>query len=218
MKFFIIIKHKSERIKKKSFLKIGKYPLWEHFLRKFKSRDKVYIDTDSHEIYEKNKKKFKNFVFYKRDKKFIDYEKKGENSPVLFMIKNFLLKYIKNDNDVVVTTHITSPFIKRSHFIDASKKLKKYEFVHSVTSHKEFAWIRKRKIAKKINFGKVVKKTQNLDPILFSNGAFFIFKKKNFLKYNNRLGKKNYFYNLDFPESLELDNIKDVKLMRAILK
>ena len=218
MKFFIIIKHKSERIKKKSFLKIGKYPLWEHFLRKFKSRDKVYIDTDSHEIYEKGKKKFKNFVFYKRDKKFIDYEKKGEKSPVLFMIKNFLLKYIKNDNDVIVTTHITSPFIKRSHFLDASEKLKNNEFVHSVTSHKEFAWIRKRKIAKKINFGKVVKKTQNLDPILFSNGAFFIFKKKNFLKYNNRLGKKNYFYNLDFPESLELDNIKDVKLMRAILK
>ena len=63
-----------------------------------------------------------------------------------------------------------------------------------------------------------MKKTQNLDPILFSNGAFFIFKKKNFLKYNNRLGKKNFFYDLDFPESLELDNTKDVKLMRAILK
>ena len=109
------------------------------------------------------------------------------------MIKNFLLKYIKNDNDVIVTTHITSPFIKRSHFLDASEKLKNNEFVHSVTSHKEFAWIRKRKIAKKINFGKVVKKTQNLDPILFSNGAFFIFKKKNFLKYNNRLGKRIIF-------------------------
>ena len=199
-------------------MKIGKYPLWEHFLRKFKSRDKVYIDTDSHEIYEKGKKKFKNFVFYKRDKKFIDYEKKVRKVRYYLWLKIFLLKYIKNDNDVVVTTHITSPFIKRSHFLDASEKLKNNEFVHSVTSHKEFAWIRKRTIANKINFGKVVKKTQNLDPILFSNGAFFIFKKKNFLKYNNRLGKKNFFYDLDFPESLELDNTKDVKLMRAILK
>ena len=218
MKYFIIIKHKSERVKGKSFLKIGKYPLWEHFLRKFKSSDKVFVDTDSSEICEKGKRKFKNFVFYKREKKFIEFEKKGEKSPVLHIIKNFLLKYIKNENDVIVTTHITSPFIKRSQFLDASKKLKKYEFVHSVTSHKEFAWIRKNNQSKKINFGKVVKKTQNLDPILFSNGAFFIFRKKNFLKYNNRLGKKNYFYDLGFPESLELDNYKDVKLMRAILK
>ena len=218
MKYFIIIKHKSQRIKGKSFLKIGKYPLWEHFLRKFKSNDKVFIDTDSPKIYEKGKRKFKNFVFYKREKKFIDYENKNEKSPVLFMIKNFLLKYVKDDNDIIVTTHITSPFIKRSQFLDASKKIKEYEFVHSVTSHKEFAWIRKKNQAKKINFGKVVKKTQNLDPILFSNGAFFIFKKKNFLKYNNRLGKKNYFYDLNFPESLELDNYKDVRLMRAILR
>ena len=218
IKFFIIIKNKSERIKGKSFLKIGRYPLWEHFLRKFKSNDQVFIDTDSEEIYKKGKKKFKNFVFYKREKKFIDYENSGVKSPVLFMIKNFLLKYIKNDNDIIVTTHITSPFIKRSQFIEASKKIKKYEFVHSVTSHKEFAWIRKNNKTEKINFGKVVKKTQSLDPILFSNGAFFIFKKKNFLKYNNRLGKKNYFYDLGFPESLELDNNKDVNLMRTILK
>ena len=60
------------------------------------------------------------------------------------------------------------------------KKLKNYEFVHSVTSHKEFAWIKTKNKAKKINFGKTVKKTQSLDPILFSNGAFFIFKKKTF--------------------------------------
>ena len=219
MKYFIIIKHKSERIKGKSFLKIGKHPLWEHFLKKFKSTDKVYIDTDSTEIFEKGKRKFKNFVFYKRDKKFIDFEKKGVNSPVLSMIKNFLLRYVKNDNDIIVTTHITSPFIKRSQFLDASKRIKEFEFIHSVTSHKEFAWIRKKNNkTKKINFGKVVKKTQNLDSILFSNGAFFIFKKKNFLKYNNRLGKKNYFYDLNFPESLELDNYKDVRLMRAILR
>ena len=87
-----------------------------------------------------------------------------------------------------------------------------------MTSHKEFAWIKTKNKAKKINFGKTVKKTQSLDPILFSNGAFFIFKKENFLKYNNRLGNKNYFYELKFPESIELDNMSDVKLMRSLIK
>ena len=218
MKYFIIIKHKSERIKRKSFLKIGKYPLWEHFLRKFKPTDQVFVDTDSSEIFNKGKKKFKKIIFYKREKKFIDYEKEGIRSPVLFMIKNFLLKYVKNNNETVVTTHITSPFIKRKSFIEACKKLKKNEFVHSVTSHKEFAWLQTKKSCKKINFGKVVNKTQNLDPILFSNGAFFIFKKSNFMKYNNRLGKQNYYYELGFPESLELDNHNDIRVMRSILK
>lgn len=218
MKFFIIIKHKSERIKRKSFLKIGKYPLWEHFLRKFKHSDEVYVDTDSSEILNKGKKKFKNIFFYKRDKKFIEYERKGIKSPVLFLIKNFLDKYVNDDNEIIVTTHITSPFIKRSRILDGSKKLSDYEFVHSVTAHKEFAWLKTKKNIKKVNFGKVVKKTQNLDPILFSNGAFFIFKKFNFMKYNNRLGKKNYYYELSYPESLELDNNDDVRLMRGFLK
>ena len=218
MKIFIIIKHKSERLKRKNFLKIKGYPLWEFFLRKFKKTDQVFIDTDSQEIYKKGKKKFKNFTFYKRDKKFIDYENKGKKSPVLMMIKNFLMRYVENDNEIIVTTHITTPFLKRSTIIDASKKLKKVNFVHSVSEHKHFAWLKKDKKYKKINFGKNVNKTQSLDPIVFSNGAFFIFKKKKFMEINNRLGKKNYYYNLNFPESLELDVKNDVKILNSLLK
>lgn len=218
MKIFIIIKHKSERLKRKNFLKIKGYPLWEFFLRKFKKTDQVFIDTDSQEIYTKGKKKFKNFTFYKRDKQFIDYENKGKKSPVLMMIKNFLMRYVENDNEVIVTTHITTPFLKRSTIIDASKKLKKANFVHSVSEHKHFAWLKKDNKYKKINFGKNVNKTQSLDPIVFSNGAFFIFKKKKFMEINNRLGKKNYYYNLNFPESLELDVKNDVKILNSLLK
>ena len=59
------------------------------------------------------------------------------------MIKNFLMRYVENDNEVIVTTHITTPFLKRSTIIDASKKLKKANFVHSVSEHKHFAWLKK---------------------------------------------------------------------------
>ena len=51
-----------------------------------------------------------------------------------------------------------------------------------------------------------------------SNGAFFIFKKKTFLKYNNRVGKKPYFYEITFPESIEIDTIEDLKLAQTICK
>ena len=70
-----------------------------------------------------------------------------------------------------------------------------------------------------VNFSpKVVTKTQNLNPIIQSNGAFFIFKKKPFLKYNNRIGKKPYYYEINFPESVEIDTQEDLKLARMICK
>ena len=52
-----------------------------------------------------------------------------------------------------------------------------------------------------INFNpKVVSKTQNLKPVYMSNGSFFIFRKKTFKKYNNRIGKNPYYYELKFPK------------------
>ena len=48
------------------------------------------------------------------------------------MIK-FSLKYVKDDNDIIVTTYYI-PFIKDHNF--RRVKIKEYEFVHSVTSIK----------------------------------------------------------------------------------
>ena len=60
-------------------------------------------------------------------------------------------------------------------------------------------------------------KTQNLDPVYMSNGSFFIFRKKTFKKYNNRIGKNPYYYELKFPESVDIDNKEDLNLARKIL-
>ena len=69
-----------------------------------------------------------------------------------------------------------------------------------------------------INFDpKVVNKTQNLRPVYMLNGSFFIFKKKTFKKYNNRIGTNPYYYELKFPESVEIDNKEDLYLARKII-
>ena len=68
MKIFLIIKHNSQRVKRKNFLKIKGIPLWQHFLKKFNSNDKVFIDTDSDEILKIGPKKFKNFFFIREIK------------------------------------------------------------------------------------------------------------------------------------------------------
>ena len=66
---------------------------------------------------------------------------------------------------------------------------------------------------------KVIQKTQTLKKIIHLNGAFFIIKKNIFL--NNglkRISKKNYFYDLKFPEYIDIDNQVDLDLARKISK
>lgn len=219
MIFFIIIKHDSERIRKKNFKKIGKLQLWQHLILKLKGK-KVFIDTDSKTILKKCKKDYPWVTVYPREKKFINLEKVKNASPTLGMIKNFLLKYSKNDNDVIVTTHVTSPFIKLKTINNAAKKLNNHDSVAAVTKDYNFAWFEnsKKKLIP-INFNpKIITKTQNLNPIIQSNGAFFIFKKKTFMKYNNRIGKNPFYYEINYPEALEIDTYDDLYLARKICK
>lgn len=219
MIFFIIIKHNSVRIKNKNFKKIGKYQLWQHLVLKLKGK-KVFIDTDSKTILKKCKKDYPWVTAYPREKKFINLEKVKNASPTLGMIKNFLLKYSKNDNDIIVTTHVTSPFIQLKTISDAVKKLNNHDSVAAITKDYNFAWLenRKKKLIP-INFNpKIITKTQNLKPIIQSNGAFFIFKKKTFMKYNNRIGKNPFYYEINYPEALEIDTYDDLYLARKLCK
>ena len=219
MIFFIIIKHNSQRIKNKNFKKIGKLELWKHLITTLKG-EKVFIDTDSPKIIKSCIKSFPWVKAYSRSKEFIKLEKTKKASPTLQMIKNFLSKYVNNPNEVIVTTHVTSPFLKLKTIKKAAKKLSNFDSVAAVTKDYNFAWIEnKKKKLVPINFDpKIVVKTQNLNPIVQSNGAFFIFKKKTFMKYNNRLGKKPYYFEMNFPESIEIDVKEDLDLARRICK
>ena len=218
MLFFIIIKHKSQRIKNKNFKYLGHQELWKHLIYKLKGQ-KVYIDTDSNRVLKDTKKIFPWVCAYKREQKFVKMEEKKNSSPTLLMIKNFLDNYVGNSNEIIVTTHVTSPFIRLATIKKAAKKLKYYDSVAAVTKDYNFAWILKKNKIVPINFDpKHVTKTQNLNPIIQSNGAFFIFKKKTFLKYNNRMGKKPYFFEINYPENIEIDTMDDLKLARALCK
>ena len=219
MIFFIIIKHNSQRIKNKNFKKIGKLELWKHLITTLKG-EKVFVDTDSPKIIKSCIKSFPWVKAYSRNKEFIKLEKTKKASPTLQMIKNFLSKYVNNPNEVIVTTHVTSPFLKLKTIKKAAKKLSNFDSVAAVTKDYNFAWIEnKKKKLVPINFDpKIVVKTQNLNPIVQSNGAFFIFKKKTFMKYNNRLGKKPYYFEMNFPESIEIDVKEDLDLARRICK
>jgi CMP-N-acetylneuraminic acid synthetase len=213
VKFFIIIKEKSERVPNKNFLDLGGMPLYKHILNELKTQD-VYVDTDSQVIFDELKNTKINC--YKRKQEFIDLESSVsfKVSPVLLMIDNFLDIYVEDENEIIVTTHITSPFIKLSTIMDASAMMNKgYDSVQACTEHCEFTYFQ----GKPVNFDpNVVQKTQDLEPVIMGNGAFFIFTKKVFKETGNRVGKVPYFFPLEFPENIEIDYKEDLRVARAI--
>jgi CMP-N-acetylneuraminic acid synthetase len=138
MIFFIIIKKKSQRIKNKNFIKLGSKELWKHLVSELKGQ-KVFIDTDSDKIIKECKRYYPWVFVYPRKKEHVQFEERKTISPALLMIDNFLKKYVENNNEIIVTTHVTSPFIKLSTIKKAAKKLKKYDSVAAVTKYYNFA-------------------------------------------------------------------------------
>jgi len=213
MKFFIIIKQHSVRVPNKNFLDLGGIPLWHHLINELENED-VFIDTDSKVVL--NDSKGMNWVYaYKRDKKFIDLEKYSV-SPVLLMIENFIDKYITDEDEIIVTPHVTSPFIKKKTILKASAMLDLgYDSIQACTKHHEFCYFNNNAV----NFDpNIVQKTQDLEPVIMGNGAFFIFTAKTFKKYKNRTGENPYFYPLNFKESIEIDTPEDFEIAKRFIQ
>jgi len=213
MKFFVIIKDKSVRVPDKNFIELGNKPMYMHLLDELKpfSGD-VYINTDSERI-----KNLSNFNIIKRTMCHILWENTGKNSPVLSMINGFLDYYVEDENEIIVTPHVTSPFIKLSTIMDATDKIGEYDSVVSCTKHHEFAYLENKHGLTPLNFNTShVSRTQDLQPIVFQNGAFFAFTKKTFKIHNNRIGSNPYYYELSFPENIEIDTPDDMKLAKAV--
>jgi len=212
MKFFIIIKEHSERLADKNLLELGDKPLFKHLLDELEGEE-VFIDTDSYMLYSRLKNS--DVTCYMRDEKFVNLETSGDFkvSPVLLMIENFLDNYVDNEHEIIVTPHVTSPFIKLNTIQHACHFLDEFDTVQACTEHKEFTYFD----GKPVNFNpNVVQKTQDLKPVVMGNGAFFIFTKKTFKENKNRTGKNPYFYPITFPESIEIDNKEDWELAERV--
>jgi len=221
-KLFLIIKNDSERVSKKNFQLLSDLPLYEYYLNQRNNFD-IYIDTDSDEIFSRmnNEEKFSHITCYKRDLSHIHMEESGNESPAPLMIKRFLDEYVNDDNEFIITSHITSPFVKDETILKALNQTKNYESISSVESIKEFAVLRQKDGTETpINFSyhKLVK-TQSLDELLILNGAFFILNKKKFL--NNglkRISDNHLYYTIDNEEALDIDLPYQLNLAQLISK
>ena len=96
--------------------------------------------------------------------------------------------------------------------------MKYFDSVCSVQSIQNFSYLEKNNKYSPINFNhKIIQKTQSLNKIIHLNGAFFIIRKNIFLKNGlKRISNKNFFYELQFPEYIDIDNSEDLKIARKI--
>tara|TARA_X000000368_G_C22998810_1_gene697995 strand:- start:240 stop:914 length:675 start_codon:yes stop_codon:yes gene_type:complete len=220
-KIFITIKENSQRVKKKNFIKFkNNIPLFKLLIYKL-NKFKIFVDTDSKKIMKSiiNDKLIKNTTIYLRDKRFIDMENQGK-SPGPYMIENFLKKYVKNENEPIIHAHVTSPFLMQKTLMSALKYMNKgYDSVTSCNKINKIAFLNDKQI-KPINFkfNQQHSRTQNLKSIYIINSAFFIFRKKFFMKKLNRISRNNHFFELKFPEYIDIDEKEDVVITRLAKK
>ena len=168
MKFFVIIKDKSVRVPDKNFRLLGSKPMYKHLLDRLEGEE-VFVNTDS-------KRVDGNFTIIERSQKHIDWEDNEPTSPVLSMIEEFLCEYVEDENEIIITPHVTSPFLKLATMKDAALKIGEYDSVVSCTKHNEFAYMEQDEKITPINFDpNHVKRTQDLSPIVFQNGAVEVF-------------------------------------------
>ena len=220
MKIFTIIKDKSQRIPDKNFIELNGYPLWWHLLSELDGLD-VTVNTDSQKfIKELQKSNLKSIKLIERDQKHIDWENDEtiDSSPVEDMLFDFCETIDKSE--IVVLTHITSPFLKKETLFDAINMLQnhhKAKSIHSVLVIQDFAWLKNGSEVKPVNFfTNRVQRTQDLPPILVSKGAFFIAKASDILRQRKRLPQPLIFFPLNHTQAIEIDNFEDLEFAKSL--
>ena len=220
MKIFTIIKEHSNRITEKNFTDVNGKPLWWHLLYELNGLD-VTVNTDSPKFLKQlQSSNLKQIQVIKREEKHIKWEndKSIDSSPVEDMLFDFC-KTVDN-SEMVVLTHITSPFLKKETIfkaIDILQNDHKAKSIHSVLQVQDFVWLKKGSQVSPVNFyTDRVQRTQDLQPILVSKGAFFIAKAGDILDQRKRLPEPLLFFPLNHTESVEIDNFEDLQFARFL--
>lgn len=216
MKILAIIplRKNSKRIKNKNFIKIGRKKLFEYTLDEaFKSKliNKIIIATDEKKIKLKKNKRIQIFNRSKRSA--------TGSAPTEIVVEEILKK---ENFDLVILIQATNLFLKSYHLDKAIKKLifqKKYNSLLSVVSSKFFIWQNNNKneiFSKNYNLKKRPRSQDIKDKEYIENGSFYIFYKKNFLKYKNRLHGKITYYKMPKISLIEIDDNEDLLLVKKL--
>ena len=208
----------SKGIPKKNIKKFLDLPLITHSINyslSSKNITKTYVSTDDPEI-----KK----ISTKAGASIIDRPKKiaGDSATTESAIEHALLN-ITIDPDIIILLQPTSPFRPKesldkaiNHFI-----LNEYDSLLSISPTHNFIWNINNNIAipKYDYLNRPRRQDIKQEDINFiENGSLYIFTKKHFNKYNNRLGGKIGYVIFDEAFSKEIDTELDFTILEQINK
>tara|TARA_R110002072_G_scaffold215571_1_gene372682 strand:+ start:3290 stop:3937 length:648 start_codon:yes stop_codon:yes gene_type:complete len=209
MKIFVPIKENSQRVKNKNFREINSETLYERLIQKF-SNYEIYIDTDSERVFQETLV-YDNVTPYYRDKNLI-----GDEVSVCDLISNFIKKFNISGN--VCQLHVTSPFIQAKTIDNATMILNNgYDSIVSCNTIQSRFWKKEEYGYCPVNHNPIkLEQTQDLPELYEENSCFYMFDAENFLKTSNRIGKNPFFYDVSFPENIDIDTETDWKLVEEL--
>ncbi len=218
---FLPCKKSSSRVKNKNKRRFAN----EHFglikiklnqLIKSKLINKIYLST--------NDKKIIKLATLLKSKKIIIHKRKDASLSTGKTLTQKLIKHAKElmPDGHILWTHVTSPFVDEKIYDKAivrykKMNLKKYDSLMSVTKLKGFIW----DDIKSINYNyKKTKwpKTQEIKPLNKINSAIFLSSKKNYKRFNNRIGNKPLLFDLPRHLGLDIDDIEDFYLAEFLFR
>jgi CMP-N-acetylneuraminic acid synthetase len=119
--------------------------------------------------------------------------------------------------DVYMVSHVTSPFVSRTHFEECIEAVLRKGFDSSFTGEKiqKLLWEKNQPL----NFDAAnVPRTQDLPPIFAEVSAAYVFKKEVFLTLNRRIGANPHITAVGGVESIDIDYPEDFMLADAVYK
>jgi CMP-N-acetylneuraminic acid synthetase len=210
----------SKRIINKNLVKINKKQLVKFTIeaaKKSKKIQKIILTSDDDKILKIAKRN--KIVPLKRPKKIC-----GDFSRTEEAIKHAYVNYVKKRTlsvKNIILLQPTSPLRNSKHINECINlfERKKYNSIFSAFSKKDFIWKTKKSKLSSFSYDYTKRKnSQKMDKLIFENGAIYIFQTKGFLKYNNRLFGKIGVYYMKKINSIDVDEMEDVKLVKQIFK
>ncbi len=211
----ILCKGNSKGVKNKNIRNFFGKPLMYWTIKSLKESTiikDIYISSESDQILRYAKKYKINCI--KRPKYLTNPKSQSEDS-ILHSIKN-----IKSGFDYIVFPQVTSPLRPKKIFDKSLKYFfnKKFDSLFSSNiPSKIFLWSEKKSLKPHYDINKRPMR-QEIKKIYMENGSFYIFKKKGFIKFKNRLFGRVGTFVIDKSYSYDIDEEIDFKINEIVKK
>ena len=211
----ILARSGSKEIRNKNIIKIKGKPLLYYTAKQaslLKEIDKVFILTDS--------KKYLSIIKNFNIKKVIGITRSKKSATDNAQSEIALLDFVKKYNyENVVFIQATNIFLTNKDIKGALRKFfkDKFDSMLSVIESKKFLWKFENNSMKAVNYDYTRRKLrQQINNYYLENGSFYIFRRKGFIKYKNRIYGKIGFYIMNQKSYFDIDDREQLTIVKKI--